>query len=54
MFISIVNLKLYKPWFAVCWRLGAVRLEECTLTLTPPCVQDEVTNVVINIIVASS
>ena len=27
--ISIVNLKLYVPWFAVCWRLGAVRLELC-------------------------
>jgi len=25
--ISIVNLKLYIPWFAVGWRLGAVRLE---------------------------
>ena len=25
--ISIVNLKLYVPWFAVGWRLGAVRLE---------------------------
>ena len=25
--ISIVKLKLYIPWFAVCWKLGAVRLE---------------------------
>jgi len=25
--ISIVNLKLYISWFAVGWRLGAVRLE---------------------------
>jgi len=25
--ISIVNPKLYIPWFAVGWRLGAVRLE---------------------------
>jgi len=25
--ISIVNLKLYIPSVAVCWRLGAVRLE---------------------------
>ena len=27
VFISVVNLKLYIPWFVVCWRLGAVRLE---------------------------
>jgi len=27
--ISIVNLKLYIPWFAVGWRLGAVRMEYC-------------------------
>jgi len=29
VFISIVNLKLYIPWFAVCWRLGVVGLEWC-------------------------
>jgi len=27
--ISIVNLKLYKLWFAVGCRLSAVRLEKC-------------------------
>ena len=27
VFISTVNLKLYIPWCAVGWRLGAVRLE---------------------------
>ena len=25
--VSIVNLKLYIPWSAVGWKLGAVRLE---------------------------
>jgi hypothetical protein len=25
--ISIVNSKLYIPWFAVGWRLGAISLE---------------------------
>jgi len=29
MLISIVNLKLYIPWFAVGWRLGMGRLEYC-------------------------
>jgi len=29
VFISIVNLKLCIIWFAVCWRLSAVRLELC-------------------------
>ena len=25
--ISVVNLKLYIPWVAVCWKLGAGRLD---------------------------
>jgi len=29
----IVNLKLYIPWFAVCWRLGAVSLEYSSFSL---------------------